>query len=215
MSSFVASHLLLVEGIPTSGKSTLIDALVREHVNSAPVRTIRTLVSLTQDHTGGPLNPAEDSGTLTREDTIAHLHAVVEHVSWFVEAAARGGMPQPFIVLDTLHLTNCVRRGPEWEDVRTLDADLARLGGKLLLLKTSPQTAWTRMFDGRPERAAFSEGYARRFGKTPEEIHRYFMHEQVRMENLYEMSSLQKRVIDADQPLANYLGMVRDFWYLD
>ncbi len=135
-----ASHLLLIEGAPTSGKSTLIDALVRDHVRSAPVRQIRTLVSLTQDHTGGPLNPAEDAGTLTKEDTLAHLRTIGGSLSWLVQTAAQGGMPQPWIVVDTLHLTHCVRRGLEWEDVEALDAVLARVGGKLLFLRVSPET---------------------------------------------------------------------------
>lgn len=206
-----ASHLLLVEGVPTSGKSTLIDALVRDHVGSAPVRQIRTLVSLTQDHTGGPLNPAEDAGTLSKDDNLSHLHTIGDSLSGLVEAAAQGGMPQPWIVVDTLHLTHCVRRGLEWEEVAALDAALARLGGTLLFLKVSPETILSRLFEG-PERAAFRQGYARRFGNTPEDIHRYFMDEQERMEELYEASSLWKRIVDADQPLSQYLGMARDFW---
>jgi len=206
-----ASHLFLIEGVPTSGKSTLIDALVRDHVRSAPVRQIRTLVSLTQDHTGGPLNPAEDAGMLTRDDTFAHLHTIGGYLSWLVEAATQGDMPQPWIVVDTLHLTHCVRRGLEWEEVATLDAVLARVGGKLLFLKVSPETIRSRLFE-KPERAAFCQGYARRFGKTPEDIHRYFVDEQERMEKLYEASSLRKRIVDANRPLSQYLGMVRDFW---
>ncbi len=205
------SHLLLVEGVPTSGKSTLIDALVRDHVGAAPVRDIRTLVSLTQDHTGGPLNPAEDAGTLSKEDNLSHLHTIGDYLSWLVEAAAQGGMPHPWIVVDTLHLTHCVRRGLEWEDVAALDAILGRVGGKLLFLKVSPETIWSRLFEG-PERATFRQGYARHFGRTPEDIHRYFVDEQERMEKLYDASSLSKRIVDADQPLSQYLGIVRDFW---
>ncbi len=168
-------------------------------------------MSLTQDHTWGPLNPAEDVGTLTKEDTLAHLRTIGDYLSWLVEAAAQGGMPQPWIVVDTLHLTHCVRRGLAWEDVAALDAVLARVGGKLLFLKVSPETIWNRLFEG-PERAAFRHGYARRFGKTPEDIHRYFVDEQERMEQLYQASSLWKRIIDADQPLSQYLGTVRDLW---
>lgn len=168
-------------------------------------------MSLTQDHTGGPLNPAEDAGTLTKEDNLAYLHTIDGYLAWLVEAAAQGGMPQPWIVVDTLHLTQCVRRGLAWEDVATLDAVLARVGGTLLFLKVSPETIWSRLFEG-PERAAFRHGYARRFGRTPEDIHRYFVAEQERMEKLYQASSLWKRNIDVDQPLSQYLGIVRDVW---
>jgi len=205
------AHLLLVEGIPASGKSTLIDALVREHVAHAPIRRIGTLVSLTQNHTGGPLVPAEDAGTLTKEETVTHLETVGRHVSWLVEAAAQGGMPQPFIVIDTLHITHCVRRELEWEDVAQLDATLAHLWGKLVLLTISPETLWRRLFEGQ-ERAAFRDGYARRFGDSPEAIYRYFLQEQERMQNLCDASAMQTWVVDADRPVTEYVSIIRELW---
>lgn len=205
------THLLLLEGIPTSGKSTLIDTLIRDHVGRSPLRRIGTLVSLTQNHTGGPLVPAEDAGVLTKAETVAHLEDVGRHVSWLVTAAARGGMPQPFIAIDTLHITHCARREPEWQDVAPLDTALARLGGKLLLLRVSPETLWERLMEDQ-ERAAFRDGYARRFGGSAEEICRYFLAEQERMQALYDASSMQKWVIDANRPMTEYLSQARAIW---
>jgi len=56
---------LLVEGTSGVGKSTLIDRLIRRHVDSARERKIRTVVHLAQSHTYGPLAQAEGAGTLT------------------------------------------------------------------------------------------------------------------------------------------------------
>ena len=209
--TITGTHLLLVEGIPTSGKSTLIDALVREHVVRAPTRRIGTLVSLTQNHTGGPLVPAEDAGTLTKDETVAHLETVGRHVSWLVETAVQGSMPQPFIVIDTLHITHCVRHEPDWEDVAQLDTTLAGLGGKLVLLTISPETLWRRLFEGR-ERAAFRDGYARRFGDSPEAIYRYFLQEQERMKDLCDCSEMQTWVVDANRPVTEYVSIIQEWW---
>jgi GTPase SAR1 family protein len=46
---------LLIEGTSGVGKSTLIDALIRRHVNSSTQRKIRSLIHLAQSHTYGPL----------------------------------------------------------------------------------------------------------------------------------------------------------------
>jgi hypothetical protein len=124
-------------------------------------------------------------------------------------------MPQPYIVVDSLHLTHCVRPGVvQWSDVAAFDATLARLGGKLLFLRVSAETVWQRLFEN-PRRTAFRDGYARRFGKTPEDALHHFLVEQDRMGTLYDASSLRKQVVDADQPLMHYLETVIQFWDSD
>jgi hypothetical protein len=132
-------------------------------------------------------------------------------VSWLVEAAAQGGMPQPFIIIDTLHIAHCVRRELEWEDVAQLDTTLAGLGGKLLLLTISPETLWRRLFEGQ-ERAAFRDGYARRFGDSPEAIYRYFLGEQERMRDLCDLSAMQTWVVDANRRVTEYVSIIQEWW---
>jgi len=61
---------LLVEGTSGVGKSTLIDALIRRHVDTASARKIRSLVHLAQSHTYGPLATPEDKGTLTADENV-------------------------------------------------------------------------------------------------------------------------------------------------
>ncbi|MGP6156512.1 MAG: hypothetical protein ACLPYS_03100 [Vulcanimicrobiaceae bacterium] len=102
-------NALILEGIPGAGKSTLIDALLRRHVASAPRRELRTFVHLAQTHTYGPLAGAEDDGTLTVADNCAHLANVVRLVEWLHAGVAHPKHPPCFVAIDTLHLTRCVR----------------------------------------------------------------------------------------------------------
>ena len=73
---------LLVEGTSGVGKSTLIDALIRRHVDSAKPRKIRTMVHLAQSHTYGPLAGSEDDGSLTVDTNLRHLERIVGTVEW-------------------------------------------------------------------------------------------------------------------------------------
>lgn len=62
-----SSKCLIAEGTSGTGKSPLICALLRRHVELARPPRPRTLVHLAQSHTYGPLASREDSGTLTVE----------------------------------------------------------------------------------------------------------------------------------------------------
>jgi predicted ATPase len=67
---------VLVEGTSGVGKSTLIDALIRRHVASAPPRKLRSVIHLAQSHTYGLLAGREDRGTLTVADNLQHLDRI-------------------------------------------------------------------------------------------------------------------------------------------
>ena len=73
---------LLVEGTSGAGKSTVIDALIRRHVNTAEPRKIRSLIHLAQAHTYGPLAVAEDNHTLTVNDNACHHDRIVSAIEW-------------------------------------------------------------------------------------------------------------------------------------
>ncbi|HZS48461.1 MAG TPA: hypothetical protein VFC63_25555 [Blastocatellia bacterium] len=183
MSSFKA---LLVEGTSGVGKSTLIDALVRKYVNSAEQRKIRTILHLTQGHTYGPLAHAEDDGTLTITDNLAHLDRIVGMLEW-LEKSVRDDHEKPwcFVILDTLHLTHCVRPGVAgWKDVETIDVRLATIDCKLLLVQANEDTIWSRGIASRSG-TEFLDRYALKFGRTHEEIHRYFLNEQKELGRLF------------------------------
>lgn len=100
------------------GKSTLIYAVIRRHVASAAPRKIRSLIHLAQSHTYGPLARPEDRGTLTVEENAHHLDRIVSHLEWLHASVQEHAKPWCFVVIDTLHLTHCVRPGVvKWGDV--------------------------------------------------------------------------------------------------
>src|SRR5579872_4190508 len=116
-------YALLIEGTHGAGKSTLIDALLRLHVKRSPVRKIRTVLHLTQSHTYGPLAAAEDDGSLTVEQNLQHLNRIVSLLEWLEQSVRGQQRPSCFVLVDTLHLTHCVRPGVvSAPDVAAVDA---------------------------------------------------------------------------------------------
>ena len=78
---------------------------------------------LAQSHTYGPLARAEDARTLTVAQNLAHLDRIVGTVEWFHASVREHDRPWAHALLDTLHLTHCVRPGVvNWPDVAEIDA---------------------------------------------------------------------------------------------
>jgi hypothetical protein len=207
------SRILLVEGTAGVGKSTLLDALVRQYVSTCPPRRLRTLLHLTQAHTYGPLAPGEDSGTLTIADNMRHLDQVAATLEWCSNALTSESTPKFFALIDTLHLTHCHRPGVvAWSDVATADARLAQLGTRLVFLAASPETIWRRGILPRAEESFIRDYARRRFGPTLEEIHRYFVAEQARMRALLDQSRLPYLVLDAHADMVSNVARATEFW---
>ena len=210
--SMAPFNALLVEGIPGIGKSTLIDALVRRHVSCAAARQIRTLVHLCQAHTLGPLAPAEDAGTLTAEDNLKHLEQVVGHLEWLYESVREHRRQSCFVLVDTLHLTHCLRPGVlKWQDVAAFDRRLARLGCKLMLLRAEAAIVWERSIEARTT-WSFLRRYRSKFGRTDEELHRYFMSEQEQFVEMFEESMMPKLLASNDGGVESVAGEAYEFW---
>jgi hypothetical protein len=203
---------LLVEGTSGVGKSTLIDTLIRLHVNSAPPRKIRTLVHLAQSHTYGPLAVPEDCGTLTVAENQSHLERVVSHIEWLHACVQEHSKPWCFVLIDSLHLTHCVRPGiVQWSDVAPFDDRLAALGCKLLFLQTSPASLWERGILPR-QNEQFIQQYAKKFGDTAEEIHRHFVKEQETLDDLFAHSSMPKLFMENDAAPEAVQEKAFSFW---
>jgi hypothetical protein len=206
------SRILLVEGIPGIGKSTLIDALLRRYVAERPPRKLRTLLHLTQAHTYGPLAPAEDAGSLTVEQNLAHLDRVVSLLEWHVRAVTEASVPKFFCVIDTLHLTHCHRPGVvSFAAVADIDRRLAALGAKLLFVHASPESLWERGIWARRGEEFFT-GYASRKWGSLEQVHRHFVAEQVAMQAQLAHSRIERRSLDIDPGLSTYVDEAYDFW---
>jgi hypothetical protein len=206
---------LLVEGTSGVGKSTLIDALIRRHVDEAKPRKIRSLVHLAQSHTYGPLAAPEDRETLTVEENVRHLDRIVSLTEWLHAGVQEHDRPWCFALIDTLHLTHCARPGVvKWNDVASFDGRLAELGCKLVFLEAEPAGIWDRGIVSRMNDQFILE-YARKFGRSHEEIHEYFVREQETLAKLFAKSVMPKLCCKNDGSPEAAVDAAYRFWMED
>jgi hypothetical protein len=204
-------HALLVEGVPGIGKSTLVDALIRRHVSSAEPRRIRSFIHLAQTHTYGPLAPAEDAGTLAVDENLGLLDRIAGTLEW-LHADLRHSDKPCFVLIDSLHLTHCLRPGVvTWNDVAPIDRRLAAVGCRLLLLKGKDETIWSRTIQARADSQFLTE-YAAKFGRTHAELQAHFINEQAEFVRMFEQSALQKRMLENDETLDTIVAEAYEFW---
>jgi len=202
---------LLVEGVPGIGKSTLIDALIRRHIGSTAPRKIRTFVHLSQTYTYGPLAPAEDAGTLTLADNMRLLEHIVGLLEW-LHADLDYSDKESFVLIEGLHLTHCLRPGVlTWKDAVTVDQRLAAAHCKLLLLRGTDETIWSRAIQARAG-WEFLE-YARKFGRTDPDLHAHFVAEQKRSDAMFAQSAMSKASIQNDGALQDAVDYAYEFWH--
>ncbi|HET6983627.1 MAG TPA: hypothetical protein VFI53_15900 [Myxococcaceae bacterium] len=177
-----------------------------------PAKQLRTLLHLTQAHTYGPLARAEDAGTLTRADALAHLDLVVRALEWAVAALGSEHTQKLFVLVDTLHLTHCHRPGAlRWPDVAPLDARLDALGCRLVFLRARPETLRSRALAR--SGTQFLESYARsRWGAADDDIVRGLVREQAEMLQQLAVTRMPTLVLDAEDPRVRSLDAALRFW---
>ncbi|MEJ7812030.1 MAG: hypothetical protein WKG32_16575 [Gemmatimonadaceae bacterium] len=207
------ARLLLIEGVPGLGKSTVLDCLLRTHVVGAEERRVRTLLHLTQAHTFGPLAPAADAGTLTREENVEHLERVVELLEWLADSVEGEAVTKCFALVDTLHLTHCLRPGAvAWGDVEPYDRRLAAAGCGLVLLDAEDATIRARSVEARADTPFIRDYMLRRLVAHPSELVPYFVAERDEFRRMFERSAMRKAALPAELPLDELMAAAHVFW---
>jgi hypothetical protein len=207
------TRLLLVEGVPGLGKSTIVDGVVRRYVDATPREALRTVVALAQTHTYGPLAAREDDGSLTRDDDLAHLETIVRGIEWLIDAARSQARTKCVNVVDTLHLTHCLRPGVvTWGDVSGIDQRLAAIGGRLLLLDAGDDTIRQRTVVARAG-TEFIRGYALgRFGQDEDELAAHFSRERDRFREMFAVSAMPGLIVTAETDSVEVIDKAVAFW---
>ena len=168
-----ASRILLVEGIPGIGKSTLVNGLEARYAAEAHGRS-RSFLRLGQAHTHWP---ATRGGAAAARACIAGALQTVEGMA---AAVIEEREPYFWCLIDTLHLTLAERPGGLTDDeVLACDARLARLGARLVLLTAREETLRRRCIEGR-EGNPWLTGMLARYG-GPDAMVAALMGEQLRM----------------------------------
>ena len=204
-------YALLMEGVPGIGKSTLIDALIRRHVDSSDRRRIRSFLHLARTHSYGPLAPAADRNTLTLEANLQLLERIAQTLEWLHADLQHSAKPC-FVLIDCLHLTHCLRPGIlTWDGAAPFDLRLAMIGCKLLLLTGSKETIWNRGIRGRAD-SQFLTQYALKFGQIQQQIHAHFVEEQAEFVRMFSQSVMDKRLFENDDCLDNIIEAAYTFW---
>ncbi|HKY04663.1 MAG TPA: hypothetical protein VJQ56_07235 [Blastocatellia bacterium] len=213
MSRARPARILLVEGVPATGKTSILNSLVRRYVESAE-RT-RSLLHLTQAHTYHPLSPdepVERDRASASADNLAHLGRIVDLVSWMSSSVYCEGRKIFLCTIDTLHITHCFRPGVlSWDEVASFDRRLAGLGCKLLFLRATRETVWERAILGRQDNR-FVTHYGKRYGRSPEEIHSYYAREQERMLTLVGQTGMETKILDCERSVAELSQEAFDYW---
>ena len=141
-----------------------------------------------------------------------HVERIVGALEWLHASVQEHTRPWCFVLVDTLHLTHCVRPGVvKWNDVEAFDLRVAELGCKLLFLRAGPATIWERGIKPR-RNDQFVRGYANKFGRTEEEIHSYFVREQEELAQLFSRSVMPKLLLQNDDVGGDGVEEAWRFW---
>jgi|WetSurMetagenome_2_1015567.scaffolds.fasta_scaffold177810_2 hypothetical protein len=207
------AQVLLIEGVPGIGKSTILDSMLRSYIEGEAEGKLRTVTSLAQTHTYGPIAVREDLGTLTKEENLNHLDYVVTWLEWIAKNSKNQHRPKSFLLIDTLHLTQCLRPGVvKWEDVISFDRRLTGIGCKLLLFDANDDTILKRTIEARTD-TEFIRGYALgRFGQDKSELLQHFHNERNAFREMYSASSMKKLCLMSEASIEETTASAARFW---
>jgi len=201
-------NIILIEGVPGAGKTTLINGLLRAYILQD--KKIGSLLHLNQSHTYRPVVSDEDNLYTCKTDTLHHLSKIID----VLRQAISLGNSKLCVIIDTLHITHCFRPGTvSWADVIRYDKLLADMNGKLIFIKALPETIWQRAILTRNAAdKLYLSKYQVKYGKTLEEVHQYYLTEQQKMEDLVKQSSLKKMILFSEDTPHTNQETAFEFW---
>ena len=206
------SKIILIEGIPGAGKTTLIKALLEKHVSQD--KKIDSLLHLSQTQTYKPVVSDEDNFYACKTDNLNHLSKILDLLTRSISSGNNKSHNNLFAIIDTLHITHCFRPGNiSWREVAAYDKLLANINSKLIFIKALPGTIWERAILKRNEAdELYLKMYQKRYGNSLEEVHQYYMNEQDKMEKLIEQSSLSKMTLFSEETPQTNENTAYEFW---
>jgi hypothetical protein len=80
-----------------------------------------------------------------------------------------------------------------------------------MFLCASPEVVRERSIEARTT-WSFLRGYMSKFGRTDEELHKYFMYEQEQFARMFERSLMPKLLMPNDGAVENVEGTAYEFW---
>ncbi len=205
---------LVVEGVPASGKTTLIRQMRKGRRLAQMPQT--SIFIIGEQITQRVLEPAYNRGELDCTDHIQHMKSIMQPIVQFSSLlAARGWQDASehhcIFLLERFHLTHAVYYPyVKWDDVASIDDCLHRLGARLVVLTADEKALRDRLFAGR---SAGWLKYIRRYGNSRSEIVEHYLRRQSHLLDVARLSRLAVKKLDTSfiSP-SNLAGEVMDFW---
>lgn len=201
---------LIIEGIPLTGKTSLLTGL-QKHSLFLNYAAVSKLI-YSEDLTQRILEKDYNRGFLDKSANINLLMSITTHLQTQKEMLQRRGFSNHLLfILERFHLTHAAYYPYlTWPDVEPIDQILKCLNTKLILLTVDRQTFKTRLLE-RSNTGFMS--YIQRYGSNKDMILDHYMQSQDHYLNLAYKSSLETKIIDSvAYPVVKVLENALDFW---
>jgi thymidylate kinase len=207
--------IILIEGVPGAGKTTLIKALLRQYISQD--KKISSLLHLSQSHTYKPIASDEDNFYACKTDILDHISKILDLLTRAILFGNDKSQSKLFVIIDTLHITHCFRPGNvSWADVAACDKQLGDMNCKLIFIKAMPETIWQRAVLKRNAADKFYlSKYQIKYGRTLEKVHQYYITEQQQMEELIKQSMLNTMTLFSEDAPQKNQDAAFEFWQQD
>ncbi len=206
---------ILVEGIPATGKSTVINRLLkREEIID---RNFMPFFTFGEEITQRVLEKKHNQGVITRRDNLELLESIIapleQYQKYYRQRGWQGADAKPrfAFLLERFHLTHSIYFDHiNWPDLLFIDQRLNKLNTKLCFLYMEQEVMEERIITSRSLRW---RRYISRFGQSNQGIINYYYQQQEKKRGLVKESSLPSLMIDTSRgDWGQYVEEILDFW---